>query len=57
MTTTRGLSGRGLKFTGSTEEDYAYYLDHSGKKNIRSRARPLFNSVLQRANAANSNEA
>ena len=52
-----GIVRSGLKFTGSTEEDYAYYLDHSGKKNIRSRARPLFNSVLQRANAANSNEA
>ncbi len=53
-----GMISSGLKFSGSTEEDYAYYLDHNGKKNIRSRARPLFECVLRRANVtANSAEA
>ena len=48
-TTTRWMISSGLKFSGSTAEDYAFYLDHSGKKNIRSRARPLFECVLRRA--------
>ena len=47
-----GLACSGLKFSGSTGEDYAYYLDHNGKRNIRSRARPLFDCVQQRAAAA-----
>ena len=47
-----GMVSSGLKFSGSTDEDYAYYLDHKGKKNIRSRAKPLFECVLRRANAA-----
>ena len=47
-----GLTCSGLKFSGSTEEDYAYYLDHSGKKNIKSRARPLFECVLRQIHAA-----
>jgi hypothetical protein len=47
-----GMISSGLKFSGSTAEDYAFYLDHSGKKNIRSRARPLFECVLRRANTA-----
>ena len=41
-----GLTCSGLKFSGSTDQDYAYYLDHNGKKDIRSRARPLFECVL-----------
>ncbi len=44
-----GMVCSGLKFSGSTDEDYAYYLDHNGKKNIRSRARPLFECVQRRA--------
>ena len=51
-TTTRGWSGSGLKFSGSTDEDYAYYLDHNGKKNIRTRARALFDCLQRRAAAS-----
>ncbi len=29
-----GLTCSGLKFSGSTEQDYAYYLDHNGKRDI-----------------------
>ena len=47
-----GLTCSGLKFSGSTDEDYAYYLDHNGKKDIRSRARPLFECVLRQVHAA-----
>ena len=47
-----GMICSGLKFSGSTDEDYAYYLDHNGKKNIRSRARPLFECVQRRAAAS-----
>ena len=47
-----GIASSGLKFSGSTAEDYAFYLDHSGKKNIKSRARPLFECVLRRAKGA-----
>lgn len=47
-----GLTCSGLKFSGSTEQDYAYYLDHNGKKGIRSRARPLFECVLRRVQPA-----
>ena len=47
-----GLISSGLKFSGSTEEDYAYYLDHNGKQQIRSRARPLFECVLRQIHAA-----
>ena len=47
-----GTACSGLKFSGSVEEDYAYYLDHNGKKNIRSRARPLFDCVQRRAAAS-----
>ena len=47
-----GMVSSGLKFSGSTAEDYAYYLDHNGKKDIKSRARPLFECVHRRANAA-----
>lgn len=43
-----GMISSGLKFSGGVEEDYAYYLDHNGKKNIRSRARPLFECVQRR---------
>ena len=50
-----GLTCSGLKFSGSTGEDYAYYLDHNGKRNIRSRARPLFDCVQRRAAAASGN--
>ena len=50
-----GMTCSGLKFSGSTGEDYAYYLDHNGKKNIRSRARPLFDCVQRRAAAASGN--
>ncbi len=41
------LTCSGLKLTGSTDQDYAYYLDHNGKKQIRSRAKPLFECVLR----------
>ncbi len=47
-----GMFCSGLKFSGSTAEDYAYYQDHKGKKNLKSRARPLFECVLRRAGAA-----
>ena len=47
-----GLTCSGLKFSGSTDQDYAYYLDHNGKKNIKSRARPLFECVLRQVHAA-----
>ena len=47
-----GMVCSGLKFSGSTDEDYAYYLDHNGKKNIRSRARALFDCVQRRAAAS-----
>ena len=47
-----GLTCSGLKFSGSTDQDYAYYLDHNGKKDIRSRARPLFECVLRQIHAA-----
>ena len=47
-----GLISSGLKFSGSTDEDYAYYLDHKGKQQIRSRARPLFECVLRQIHAA-----
>ena len=47
-----GMTCSGLKFSGSANEDYAYYLDHNGKRNIRSRARPLFDCVQRRAAAA-----
>ena len=46
-----GLTCSGLKFSGSTEQDYAYYLDHNGKRQIRSRARPLFECVLRQVHA------
>ena len=38
-----------MKFSGSIDEDYAYYLDHNGKGHIKSRARPLFECVQRRA--------
>ena len=47
-----GMICSGLKFSGSTGEDHAYYLDHNGKRNIRSRARPLFDCVQRRAAAS-----
>ena len=47
-----GLTCSGLKLSGSTDQDYAYYLDHNGKKQIRSRARPLFECVLRQIHAA-----
>ena len=47
-----GMISSGLKFSDSTAEDYAYYLDHKGKRQIRSRARPLFECVLRQVHAA-----
>ena len=47
-----GVTCSGLKFSGSTDEYLAYYLDHNGKKNIRSRARPLFDCVQRRVAAS-----
>ena len=47
-----GMICSGLKFSGSTDEDYAYYLDHNGKSHIKGRARPLFECVQRRAAAA-----
>ena len=47
-----GMVSSGLKFSGGAGEDYAYYLDHNGKKNIRSRARPLFECVQRRIAAS-----
>ena len=47
-----GLACSGLKFSGSTDQDYAYYLDHNSKKQIRSRARPLFDCVLRQVHLA-----
>ena len=45
------LTCSGLKLSGSTDQEYAYYLDHNGKKQIRSRARPLFECVLRQIHA------
>ena len=47
-----GMACSGLKFFGSTDGEFAYYLDHNGKKNIRSRARPLFDCVQRRVAAS-----
>ena len=41
------LTCSGLKLSGSTGQDCAYYLDHNGKKQIRSRAKPLFECVFR----------
>ena len=45
-----GLTCSGLKLSGSTDQDYAYYLDDNGKK--QSEARPLFECVLRQIHAA-----
>ena len=47
------LTCSGLKLSGSTDQEYAYYLDHNlfRKKQIRSRARPLFECVLRQIHA------
>ena len=47
-----GLTCSGLKLSGSPDQDYAYYLDHNGKKQVRSRARSLFECVLRQIRAA-----
>ena len=47
-----GFTTAGIKFSGSTDEEYAYYFDHNGKAKLRSRARPLFNAVRTRAAGA-----
>ena len=52
MECNEGLTVSGLKFSGGTAEEYAYYLDHNGKGHIKSRARPLFECVQRSAAAA-----
>ncbi len=47
-----GLITSGIKFWGSTDEEYAYYFDHNGKAKLRPRARPLFNAVRTHAGSA-----
>ena len=44
-----GLITSAIKFSGSADEEYAYYFDHNGKAKLKSRARPLFNAVRTRA--------
>ena len=44
MECNEGLAASGLKFSGSTAEEYAYYLHHNGKGYIKSRARPRFDA-------------
>ena len=47
-----GLITSGIKFWGSTDEEYAYYFDHNGKAKLRPRTRPLFNVVRTHASSA-----
>ncbi len=47
-----GFITSGIKFWGSTDEEFAYYFDHNGKAKLKSRARPLFNAVRTRASGA-----
>ncbi len=47
-----GMITAGVKLSGSTEDDYAFYWDHNSKSKMRSRARPLYNAIRRRATAA-----
>ena len=47
-----GMVFAGVKLSGSTDEDYAFYWDHKSKSKMRSRARPLYNAIRRRATAA-----
>ena len=47
-----GMITAGVKLSGSTEEDYAFYWDHNSKAKMRSRARPLYDTIRRRATAA-----
>ena len=47
-----GMMTAGVKLSGSTDEDYAYYWDHNAKAKLRARARPLYNAIRRRATAA-----
>ena len=47
-----GMIFAGVKLSGSTEEDYAFYWDHKSKSKMRSRARPLYDAIRRRATAA-----
>lgn len=47
-----GMVFAGVKLSGSTDEDYAFYWDHKSKSKMRSRARPLYDAIRRRATAA-----
>ena len=47
-----GMMTAGLKLSGSTDENYAYYWDHNAKAKLRARARPLYDAIRRRATAA-----
>ena len=47
-----GMVTAGVKLSGSTDEDYAFYWDHKSKAKMRSRARPLYDAIRRRATAA-----
>ena len=51
-----GMMTAGVKLSGSTEENYAFYWDHKAKAKMSSRARPLYNAIRQRATAAPESE-
>lgn len=47
-----GMITAGVKLSGSTDEDYAYYWDHKAKTKLRSRARPLYNAIRRHATSS-----
>ena len=44
-----GMMTAGVKLSGSTDEDYAFYWDHKSKAKMRARARPLYDAIRRRA--------
>ena len=47
-----GIITAGVKLSGSTDEDYAFYWDHNAKAKLRARSRPLYNAIRRRTTAA-----
>ena len=47
-----GIMTAGVKLSGSTGEDYAFYWDHNAKAKLRARSRPLYNAIGRHATAA-----
>ena len=47
-----GIITAGVKLSGSTDEDYAFYWDHNAKAKLRARSRPLYNAIRRHATAA-----